>query len=131
MVLPYGIQQRKQILKNSNNTKQNPQNGHNAPWYVRNTTVHTDITNPLVNELIKKTYDIHHRKMLLHVNHTTSHTRDCSEPTTTKTAHTTQEEETLRPDTRRLSGELAVDSDLHTSFIASFFDFIVIILLQL
>ena len=40
----------------------------NAPWYVRNTTIHTDIKIPLVNDLVKKTYDIHHRKMLLHVN---------------------------------------------------------------
>ena len=45
------------------NSKQYAQNGH-----VRNNTIHTDWKMPLVLRIKKKKYEIHHRKMLLHVN---------------------------------------------------------------
>jgi hypothetical protein len=40
----------------------------NAPWYVRNTTIHTDMDIPTVADILQKTYTAHHRSMLVHFN---------------------------------------------------------------
>ena len=58
----------------------------NAPWYVRYTTIHTDIKIPLVNDLLK---NIRHSSQENACTLQPTNTGDCSRPTNNKTAQTT------------------------------------------
>jgi hypothetical protein len=40
----------------------------NAPWYIRSTTIHTDMDIPTVIDILQKTYTTRHRTMLIHFN---------------------------------------------------------------
>jgi hypothetical protein len=40
----------------------------NAPWYVNNQTLHTDLNIPSINDVIKEKSIIHHNKLASHPN---------------------------------------------------------------
>jgi Reverse transcriptase (RNA-dependent DNA polymerase)/Endonuclease-reverse transcriptase len=40
----------------------------NAPWYVTNTTIHTDLKIPTITDILQKTYTAHHSRLLQHSN---------------------------------------------------------------
>ena len=39
-----------------------------APWYVKNTTIHRDIKLPFVKDTLRKTYSQHHFTLTVHPN---------------------------------------------------------------
>jgi hypothetical protein len=40
----------------------------NAPWYVKNTTIHTGMDIPIVADILQKIYIAHHGRMLVPFN---------------------------------------------------------------
>ena len=78
-ILPCGIQQRKYISQKFKQYKTENSEWPNAPCYVSNTTVHTNIKIPLVDDVLKKGKR--------HSCHQTTITGNCSQPTLPSRQH--------------------------------------------